>query len=190
MFDIGWSEMAVIALVALIVIGPKELPNAMRAAAKWARKARSLAREFQSGVDEMIREAELEDARKALDTARDFKVDQAFEETVDPTGSLRKDVREIEESARRSEPAEPAEPAAEPAAEPGTSARAGAEAPTPEAAEKGGEGATVIRQPLEIAPAHSLRPPAEPANSRSDTAQQPGEASEAAADDDAAQKRA
>ncbi len=40
MFDIGWSEMAVIALIALVVIGPKELPNAMRIVAKWARKAR------------------------------------------------------------------------------------------------------------------------------------------------------
>ena len=57
--------MAVIALIALIVIGPKELPQAMRAASKWVRKARALAREFQSGVDEMIREADLEDARKA-----------------------------------------------------------------------------------------------------------------------------
>jgi len=68
MFDIGWSEMAVIALIALVVIGPKELPNAMRIVAKWARKARSLAREFQSGVDDMIREADLDDARKAFDS--------------------------------------------------------------------------------------------------------------------------
>ena len=45
MFDIGWSEMAVVALIALIVIGPKELPKAMRSLAKWTRKARSMARE-------------------------------------------------------------------------------------------------------------------------------------------------
>ena len=55
MLDIGWSEMAVIALVALVVIGPKDLPKAMKAAAFWVRKARSLASEFHSGIDQLVR---------------------------------------------------------------------------------------------------------------------------------------
>ena len=106
MIDIGWSEMAVIALIAIVVLGPKELPRAMRAAAKWVRKARVLAREFQSGVDDMIREADLEDARKALDVTRDLDVGKIIEETADPTGSLGEEVREIEDDLRRAEAAE------------------------------------------------------------------------------------
>ena len=66
MFDIGWSEMMVIAILALIVIGPKDLPRVLKSVSYWVRKARSLAREFQSGVDEMIREADLDDAKTLL----------------------------------------------------------------------------------------------------------------------------
>ena len=98
--------MAVIALIAIVVLGPKELPRAMRAAAKWVRKARGLAREFQSGVDDMIREADLEDARKALDATRDLDVGKIIEEAADPTGSLGDEVREIEDDLRRAEAAE------------------------------------------------------------------------------------
>ena len=58
MFDIGWSEMLIIGVVALVVIGPKELPGALKTFAYWMKQARKLAREFQSGVDEMIRQAE------------------------------------------------------------------------------------------------------------------------------------
>jgi len=62
MFDIGWSEMAIIALVALLVFGPKELPNALRTGAKWMKTARKMAREFQSSVDhvkELVRTVKL-----------------------------------------------------------------------------------------------------------------------------------
>ena len=100
MFDIGWSEMAVIALIALVVIGPKELPNAMRIVAKWARKARSLAREFQSGVDDMLREADLDDARKAFDATKTFDIGKVIEDTVDPTGSLREEAEDLRNTAR------------------------------------------------------------------------------------------
>lgn len=112
--DIGWSEMALIALVALIVIGPKELPNAMRAATKWIRKARSLAREFQSGVDDMVREADLEDARKAIKDTENFDIKKTLGDTIDPTGEMLKDVNEVEKTAQSDEapsPAEPQEPA-------------------------------------------------------------------------------
>src|SRR5215470_4469986 len=64
MFDIGWSEMLIIGVVALVVIGPKELPGALKTFAFWMRQARKLAREFQAGVDDMIRQAELNEAKK------------------------------------------------------------------------------------------------------------------------------
>ena len=64
MFDIGYSELLLIAVVALIVIGPKDLPNVMRAVGKWVGKARGMARHFRSGIDTMMREAELEEMEK------------------------------------------------------------------------------------------------------------------------------
>ena len=100
--------MALIALVALIVIGPKELPQAMRSATKWIRKARSLAREFQSGVDDMVREADMEDARKAIQDAKNFDVDTALEQTIDPTGGLREEAKDLEQTAKSDEAAPPA----------------------------------------------------------------------------------
>lgn len=89
MLDIGWSEIAVIAVVALLVIGPKDLPRALATVGKWVRKARMLAREFQSNVDEMVRQAELEDLRKQVDEARSFNLATQFEKAVDPDGGLR-----------------------------------------------------------------------------------------------------
>src|SRR3546814_5379680 len=87
MFDIGWSEMAIIAFVALIAIGPKDLPRAMKTVAHWMRKARSLSREFQSGIDEMVREAELEDARKALESTRHGNLQRTIGNAIDPEGA-------------------------------------------------------------------------------------------------------
>jgi sec-independent protein translocase protein TatB len=94
MFDIGWSEMAVIAVVALVVIGPKELPNALKTFAYWMKQARKMAREFQSGVDEIVREAELEDARKAVTSVSGRSVNQMLEKTIDPTGEMKKALNE------------------------------------------------------------------------------------------------
>jgi sec-independent protein translocase protein TatB len=64
MFDIGYSELLLIAVVALVVIGPKDLPNVMRTVGNWVGRARGMARHFRSGIDTMIREAELEEMEK------------------------------------------------------------------------------------------------------------------------------
>ena len=64
MFDIGYSELLVIAVVALIVIGPKDLPRVMRTVGNWVGRARGMARHFRSGIDTMIRESELEEMEK------------------------------------------------------------------------------------------------------------------------------
>ena len=66
MLDLAWSELVVIGVVALVVVGPKDLPVVLRAAGRWMGKARTLAREFQSNVDDMIREAELQELRKQV----------------------------------------------------------------------------------------------------------------------------
>src|SRR5262245_42223244 len=88
MFDIGWSEMLVIGVVALLVIGPKELPGALKTFAYWMKQARKMAREFQSGVDDMIRQAELDEARKAVEDAR-RNLNKEIETAVDPTGEVK-----------------------------------------------------------------------------------------------------
>ena len=64
MFDIGWDEMLLTAIVAIIVIGPKDLPLALRAAGRWIGKIRRVSGHFRSGIENMIREAELEDMEK------------------------------------------------------------------------------------------------------------------------------
>ena len=64
MFDIGYSELLVVAVVALIVIGPKDLPRVMRTVGHWVGRARGMARHFRSGIDTMIRESELEEMEK------------------------------------------------------------------------------------------------------------------------------
>ncbi|SDC73344.1 sec-independent protein translocase protein TatB [Sphingomonas sp. YR710] len=64
MFDIAPTELLLVAVVALVVIGPKDLPRAMRFVGQWVAKARGVARHFRSGIDEMIRQSELEEMEK------------------------------------------------------------------------------------------------------------------------------
>jgi sec-independent protein translocase protein TatB len=64
MFDVGWSELVLIGVVALIVIGPKELPAVLRAVGQWTTKIRRMAGEFQSQFQEAMREAEMSDLKK------------------------------------------------------------------------------------------------------------------------------
>ena len=86
MFDLSWGEMAVIGVVALVVLGPKELPNALRTITNLTKTARKLAGEFQSGVNEIVREADLEDARKLAQGVNKGSISKAIEKAVDPTG--------------------------------------------------------------------------------------------------------
>jgi sec-independent protein translocase protein TatB len=71
MFDIGWSEIAVIAVVALIAIGPKELPGVLRMVGQWMGKARKMASEFQGQFQEAMREAEMADLKKSFDEVKE-----------------------------------------------------------------------------------------------------------------------
>jgi sec-independent protein translocase protein TatB len=70
MFDIGWSELVVIAVVALIAIGPKELPGVLRMVGQWMGKARKMAAEFQGQFQEAMREAEMADLKKTFDEVK------------------------------------------------------------------------------------------------------------------------
>lgn len=71
MFDIGWSELLIIAAVAIIFVGPKDLPRMMRTIGRYVTKVRSMAREFQSSFEDLARETELEELRKEVTGIRD-----------------------------------------------------------------------------------------------------------------------
>ena len=89
MFDFAWSELAVIAVVALVVIGPKDLPRVLRTVGTWVRKARAIAQEFQGSLEQMVREAELDDVRQQIDKAARFNFDEEISKTIDPKGELK-----------------------------------------------------------------------------------------------------
>jgi sec-independent protein translocase protein TatB len=74
MLDLGWSEILVIGVVALIVVGPKDLPKMLRTLGQYAGRAKSIAREFQRSMDDAARQAdidELKEVKKGLDDMRD-----------------------------------------------------------------------------------------------------------------------
>lgn len=114
MFDFAWSELALIAVVALVVIGPKDLPRVLRTTGQWVRKARAIAREFQGSLDQMMHEAELDDVKRHLDTASHFDFEKEFAKTVDPQGELQRSLSEPVLSNPMADLPKPPPPADEP----------------------------------------------------------------------------
>lgn len=96
MLDIGWSELLVVGILALLVVGPRELPRLMRTVGSWARQARGLAREFQRTMDDVAREAdlkELADARAMMDDVRSV-AREARTSAVNPGGWAKSAVKD------------------------------------------------------------------------------------------------
>lgn len=98
MFDLAWSEILLIGAVALIAIGPKELPNAIRTVSGLVKKAREMAWEFRGHLDEMVREAKLDEVRDQFNQIRNFDLKGEVEKTIDPGGDLRRTVEETGQS--------------------------------------------------------------------------------------------
>jgi|SRR5262245_45457992 len=117
MFDIGWSELLVIAVVAIVVVGPKELPKLMRSFGFYAGKLRRAAAEFRRQFDEAMREAELEEVKQAIE-------------------SVRTETRALNEKAPLDRPLVVEGPAAPPAAPKPGEAKPAAKAPRKRAASK------------------------------------------------------
>lgn len=92
MFDIGWVEMMVVIVVMIVVIGPKDLPAVLHTMGQWIARVRAMAREFQSGIEDLADQAGLEDVRKEIDTIRDFSIKEEIEKTIDPKGELRQGI--------------------------------------------------------------------------------------------------
>lgn len=136
MFDISWTEFLLIGIVALIVIGPKELPAVMRTLGQWTRKVRSMATDFQNQFQEALREAEMADLKKQVDDmAQDVR-------NYDPLKDVRDDFHAIGNEVERSLERGPGKESAEQPAQPPVAAPESADtaAPVPAApALSGGE---------------------------------------------------
>ncbi len=126
MFDFAWTEIALIGVVALVLIGPKDMPVAIKAVAGVVKKARRMAAEFQTHVDDMVRDTELAEVRQQINEIRNFDFRGELERAVDEDGSLKRAFDDpfvtpapapdpVPEIAAETPPAPP-EPAAEPAA--------------------------------------------------------------------------
>lgn len=116
MFDIAWSELALIGVVALVVIGPKDLPRVMRTLGQWTRRARAMAAEFQRNLDDMVREAELDEIRKEVEKVSPAEFKSNLEKLVDAK-SIEEAVK-IEEPVMTPAPTVVPTPAPEPTATP------------------------------------------------------------------------
>ncbi|HJN25988.1 MAG TPA: Sec-independent protein translocase protein TatB [Rhodospirillales bacterium] len=99
MFDIGWQELFIVAVLGLIVVGPKDLPRALRTIMGLVRKGRMMARDFQDGLDEVVREADLDDMKNKIENLTDDDITSQVQDALDPTGDLAGDLgmNEIQE---------------------------------------------------------------------------------------------
>ncbi|NWG26280.1 MAG: twin-arginine translocase subunit TatB [Pseudorhodoplanes sp.] len=119
MFDIGWSELLVIGVVALIAIGPKELPGVLRMVGQWAGKVRRMASEFQGQFQDAMREAEMADLKRQFDEAASTATD--FGNSIaSPLETVRKDVEKALDTTETASPtqAPPVDTAIPPPVEP------------------------------------------------------------------------
>lgn len=88
MFDLSWTEIALLVIVALVCIGPKDLPVAMRTLSKGIKAIRRMGAEFQQHIDEMVKEADLSEARDQLREIRQFSPREQLRKAIDPDRSL------------------------------------------------------------------------------------------------------
>ena len=112
MFDIGWTEMLVIAVVMIVVVGPKDLPKMLRTFGKTTAKLRSMAGDFQKQFNEALKEAELDDVKKSVDSLKGLNPATEIKKQLNPFEKAASDVRAGLDAAMKPKPAQPAAPAA------------------------------------------------------------------------------
>lgn len=120
MFEVGWTEMLVIAIVMIVVVGPKDLPNMLRTFGRMAAKMRSMANDFRKQFDEALKEAELEDVKKSVDSLRGLNPMTEVRKQLNPFEQAAADVRAGVDQAMKPKPAP--EPTVESADAPATPA--------------------------------------------------------------------
>ncbi len=93
MLEVGWSELLVIAIVMIVVVGPKDLPKMLRTFATFAKKARGMANDFQSQFTDAMRDAEMDDVRKTIADVRSLNPKNALKDAFDPIRKAGEDVK-------------------------------------------------------------------------------------------------
>lgn len=93
MFEVGWSELLIIAVVLIVVVGPKDLPPMLRAFGKMTARARKVAGEFRAQFDEALREAELDDVRQTIADAQKLNPVNSLREAMNPLRQMGNDIK-------------------------------------------------------------------------------------------------
>ncbi|MBB3591462.1 sec-independent protein translocase protein TatB [Rhizobium sp. BK529] len=107
MFDIGWTELLVIAVVLIVVVGPKDLPPMLRAFGKMTARARKVAGEFRAQFDEALREAELDDVRRTISDAQKLNPVNSLREAMNPLRQMGNEIKaDLQNATRVDTPAE------------------------------------------------------------------------------------
>jgi len=166
MFEIGWTEMLVIAVVMIVVVGPKDLPKMLRTFGRTTAKMRSMAGDFRKQFDEAMKEAELDDVKSTFDSVRKMNPASDIKKALNPMEKAAADVRAGLEAALKPTPKPTAEPvvhAAEPlktgpAEMPGGAAPAAAVAPTAKAEAASKADASARPAPAKPAPKAAAKP--------------------------------
>ena len=155
MLDIGWSEMLVIAVVMIVVVGPKDLPRMLRTFGKTTAKLRAMAGDFQRQFNDALKEAELEDVKKSVDSLRSLNPAAEIKKQLNPFEKAAADVRSGLDAAMK------------PAAEPAADAASASEVATPAEPLKNGaaampsvSGPETMPAATPVFPAASAEPPA------------------------------
>jgi sec-independent protein translocase protein TatB len=89
MFDIGWPELLIVAVLVIVVVGPKDLPRVMRTVAHYLGKAKSMTREFRGYVDDMVRESDLDEIKNQIQAGADLDPAGLMENTIDADNEIR-----------------------------------------------------------------------------------------------------
>ena len=108
MFEVGWSELLVIAVVMIVVVGPKDLPNMLRTFGRMTAKMRGMANDFRRQFDEALKEAELDDVKKSVDSLRGLNPMTEVRKQLNPFEKAAADLRAGVDQAMKPKPAPPA----------------------------------------------------------------------------------
>tara|TARA_B100001964_G_scaffold242805_1_gene318721 strand:+ start:513 stop:869 length:357 start_codon:yes stop_codon:yes gene_type:complete len=93
MFSLGWPELALTALIVIIVVGPKEIPNLLKQIGTFTKSIKKISREFKSSLNEIANEADLKDVKESLSSINEIKKD------IDPTNQIKKQIDSIKKTA-------------------------------------------------------------------------------------------
>ncbi|MBL8583101.1 MAG: twin-arginine translocase subunit TatB, partial [Rhizobiaceae bacterium] len=111
MFEVGWTEMLVIAVVMIVVVGPKDLPRMLRTFGRMTSKMRGMASDFQKQFNEALKEAELDDVKKSVDEIRGLNPANEIRKHINPFEKAAADIRAGVDAAMKPKPAEVSPPA-------------------------------------------------------------------------------